>query len=172
MVADIATPDFTKVLSPEQIAGLIPEVQALIPFSQLELPLLMDVWDGYPRERERLYQLLGEHGVNNLVLTGDIHSAWGNRLRDSRGRAVGFEVVTTSVTSPGFSDYFGIAGHILEDAFRNRNPHVEYAQMSHRGYALITLTRDRAHAEWLFVDTVHDREFTVRSEQSLVLPAV
>jgi alkaline phosphatase D len=171
MVAEIATPDFSKMLTTEQIHQLMPEVQALIPLTQLDVPLLMDVWDGYPRERERLYRLLDERGVNNLVLTGDIHSAWGNRLVNEAGRQVGFEVVTSSVTSPGFSDYFGIDGQLMASAFRERNPHIEYAQLSDRGYALLTLTHERASAEWLFVDTVKDRNFTSSREQSLIIPA-
>ena len=37
----------------------------------------MDMWDGYPAERQEMLGLLAEVGPSNpIVLTGDIHSNW------------------------------------------------------------------------------------------------
>ena len=37
----------------------------------------MDMWDGYPAERQAMLGLLPEVGTPNpIVLTGDIHSNW------------------------------------------------------------------------------------------------
>lgn len=70
-------------------------------------------WDGYAPARDRLYRHLLDHNIDNVVvLTGDIHSSWGNDLSlnpydpavydPTTGRgSVGVEFVTPGVTSPG-----------------------------------------------------------------------
>ena len=76
----------------------------------------VDQWSGYRAALERLYHTIRGREVDNVVvMTGDIHSSWGNELTwdpwDSRsynpqtGRGViGVEFVTPAVSSPGAAD--------------------------------------------------------------------
>ena len=66
----------------------------------------IDCWDGYPGARERLLDSVRSAEVRNLVvLTGDVHSHWATDIhRDlfsDRGRPVGSELVTTSISTMG-----------------------------------------------------------------------
>ena len=70
-----------------------------------------DQWDGYAPARERLFEVLRERDIrNNVVLTGDIHSSWGNDLSSNpwaasatadEARVVGVEFIGPAVSSPG-----------------------------------------------------------------------
>jgi alkaline phosphatase D len=123
-----------------------------------------DQWDGYPPARDRLFDRIAP--VDNVVvLTGDIHSAWGNDLaRDPNnpdvpaggydpatgGGALGVEFVTTSITSPGIDDPSGTYTALV----RSQNPHVRHVDLNHHGYLLLDVTRERVVGEYWSVDTV------------------
>src|SRR5262245_58284558 len=69
----------------------------------------MDAWDGAPAARERLFRIIEGTGARNpIVLSGDIHSAWGAHLlrdfSDPDSAIVAAEFVCTSVTS----DFHGL----------------------------------------------------------------
>ena len=130
-----------------------------------------DQWDGYQPARDRIYAMLKGDAVNApvndvVVLTGDIHSSWAadltqdpnnpdvasggyDPLTGEGSRAV--EFVGTSVTSPGIdSDTTGaIAGGL-----RYYNPHFKYIQLTHRGYLMVDVNRDRVVGEWWYIDSV------------------
>lgn len=100
----------------------------------------MDIWDGYPFERQELLDHLDVVGTPNpVVLTGDIHSNWAADLKldfDAPGsKTVGSEFVGTSISSGGDgedSNSYG-AGLIAN------NPHVKFYN-SQRGYVAATVT--------------------------------
>ena len=53
---------------------------------KLGIPSNMDAWDGYPAARERLYGIAREAGAKDLlVITGDTHVFWQNRLIGDAG---------------------------------------------------------------------------------------
>ena len=100
----------------------------------------MDLWDGYPFERQELLNVLDQAATPNpVVLTGDIHSNWAANLQldfdNENSKVVGSEFVGTSITSGGdgrdMSDY----GTALLD----NNPHVKFYN-AQRGYLCATLT--------------------------------
>jgi alkaline phosphatase D len=123
-----------------------------------------DQWDGYPPARERLFDRIAPV-ANVVVLTGDIHSAWGNDLsRDPNNPDVAaggydpatgegslaVEFVTTSITSPGIDDPSGTYAALV----RSQNPHVRHVDLNHHGYLLLDVTRERVVGEYWSVDTV------------------
>ncbi len=123
-----------------------------------------DQWDGYPPARDRLLDTLAAAG-NVVVLTGDIHSAWGNDLtRDPNNPNVAgggydaatgqgslaVEFVMTSVTSPGIDDPDGVFTGLVY----SQNPHVKHVDLNNRGYLLLDVTPARVVGEWWNVDTV------------------
>jgi alkaline phosphatase D len=120
-----------------------------------------DEWDGYAASRERVFDLLEQGGIDNVVmLTGDAHSAWGIDVpRDpfqpgdydpasGRGSRL-VELVTPAVSSPP-------AGAPAETILRT-HPHVKFTNQTRRGYVVLDVTPERTRAEWYFLATVRER---------------
>ncbi|HEX2051202.1 MAG TPA: alkaline phosphatase D family protein [Actinomycetota bacterium] len=122
-----------------------------------------DQWDGYPAERERLFALLRDEGVEDVVfVSGDVHSAWAMDLKsraDERDEhPVGVEFVTPSITSENLDDHMhtdprtvsiGVERQIVEE-----NPHIHWVELDSHGYVVVEVTRERARASWWFVDEI------------------
>jgi alkaline phosphatase D len=124
-----------------------------------------DQWDGYIPARQRLFNAVRTHGVDNLVvLTGDVHSSWANELTENpwnpagydpaTGRGVlGVEFVTPGVTSPGVLDPVQAAQAAA--SLRSASPHMKYVELNKRGYVLLDLDRERIQGEFWHVATVN-----------------
>jgi alkaline phosphatase D len=100
----------------------------------------MDLWDGYPFERQELLNILDQTSTPNpVVLTGDIHSNWAANLQldfdNENSKVVGSEFVGTSITSGGDGSDISDYGAALLD----NNPHVKFYN-AQRGYLSATLT--------------------------------
>lgn len=133
---------------------------------QLDLPVENnDQWDGYAHARERLFDAIEAHSPGRtVVLTGDIHSAWANQL----ARAPfddGFEVARDSLAvefvAPGVTSPFPLPptiGSALARSLPESHPHVAWANLSHRGFFVLELTRERASADWYTLDGVLEDE--------------
>lgn len=123
-----------------------------------------DMWDGYQAARNRLLGYLGSNSINNVVvLTGDIHSSWGNEISMNPFSATGntaraVEFVTPAITSPGIDDRAQATG--LQLQIGATHPHVKYVELFRRGYLLVDIDRDRAQAEWYHVNTITERNRT------------
>jgi alkaline phosphatase D len=125
-----------------------------------EGPLNFDSWDGYPVTRGRFLQNLAANQVNNtVILTGDIHSSWGNEVAANpfapSYRAQAVEFVTPAVTSPGIDDRAQATG--FQQQIQATHPHVKYVELFRRGYLLLDLDRDRVQGEWYHVRTIAER---------------
>ena len=103
--------------------------------------LNMDAWDGYQAARARLLRMLDHlRPPSPVVLTGDIHSAWGAHLFQDFGDpqnsdVLAVEFVCSSITStflsPDPRPTHGIVAAGLPD-----NPHIRYFNGLFRGYCL------------------------------------
>jgi alkaline phosphatase D len=156
-----------------------------------------DQWDGYAPARNRVYEVLkggnGQAPVKDVVvLTGDIHSSWAADITPdpnnpvvaaggydplSGNGSLAVEFVGTSVSSPGIdADTTGAIANSLKPA----NPHFKYINLNRRGYMLVDVNRDRAVAEWWYVDTVDSPShietfataFEVRAGSNRLQPSV
>ena len=129
-------------------------------------PKFMDMWDGYPAERERLFRFFENKNMKNLVvLTGDCHTTWGMDLtrapntageydRKSKKNVVGIEYTTPSITSANYDEYVKRwKVRIGQKRFKKGglNPHVRVMDLMRHGYLLLTLTQESARADWYFV---------------------
>ncbi len=127
-----------------------------------------DQWDGYPASRQRILDQLAEERIDDVViLTGDIHTAWGMDIAPdpngpgydrTNGRgSLAVELVTTSVTSPGPD---GTADELLarEAAIVRDRAHIHYVNLRRHGYLLLDLDHQRAQGEWWYVDTLDRRD--------------
>ncbi|MEU9758623.1 alkaline phosphatase D family protein [Streptomyces sp. NPDC047985] len=116
--------------------------------------LSMDAWDGYPASRARILNGAEAAGIDNLmVLTGDVHVNYGFDLKkdfdDPSSRTLGTEIVATSLTS----GKNGSDKPASWDNLMRANPHLKYFN-GRRGYALVTLGRERARADYRTVSAV------------------
>jgi alkaline phosphatase D len=146
--------------------ALLPQEQFIL--SQPAIPYNLDAWDGYFVARETLLGTCRALDKNLVVLSGDTHNAWANDLRDLGGNAIGVELATSSVSSPGF-----------ETIFPNENPAVlagslteligplVYCDTARRGFMVVTATSGECQAEWIYVDKVDSRSYTASSGRVL-----
>ncbi len=129
-------------------------------------PFSADQWDGYVASRNRFLGYLGANSVNNVVvLSGDIHSSWGNEIAPNPfigsyvSQAV--EFVGPGITSPAIEDPAQAAG--LQAQIGATHPHVKYVDLNRRGYMLVDIDKDRAQCEWYHMRTILER----RAEEDL-----
>jgi alkaline phosphatase D len=114
-----------------------------------------DQWDGYPAERERLLDHVMDGNIENMVvLTGDIHSAWGNDIPldgynpFTGANSRGVEFVTSSVTSPSLD----LGG--LEPLVQVLNGHVKHLNIEERGFAIVDINTQRTQCDWYTLSSI------------------
>ena len=157
------------VLTDEELnlEGTKPEYRPILQMMQTlareALPFNLDAWDGYAVCRDNVFESLAAHGVNPVVLAGDTHNAWAFNLANSQGQAVGIEVGTPGVSSPGLETYLNTEPSLLARAMQAASPELFAVDTAQRGWSELVLTPDAATNQWHFVSTVLDREFTVFS---------
>ncbi|MDO6760358.1 alkaline phosphatase D family protein [Tamlana sp. 2_MG-2023] len=126
------------------------------------IPYNLDAWDGYPVDREIIYNALS--GKKLVTLAGDTHNAWHNVLTSQQGTEVGVELATAGVSSPGFETYLGatspemIAG--FEQAMTTLVDGLSYFDASRRGFMMATFTSTEVKSEWIFLDTILSESYT------------
>ena len=132
---------------------------------ELDLPIYLDPWDGYPRAREDFYRLCRDAGASDLlVLTGDSHSFWANALFDDQGASMGLELGTSGISSPGDFKSFGNAGaQIMDELLATHNAEVVWTNCRHNGYVRLVLGRSAATADFVGVSTVLSRSYTTKT---------
>ncbi len=136
-----------------------------------------DSWDGYRAARSRIFNLVARAEVKHLVvLTGDVHSSWAYDLaRDPFNRAnydpqtgrgaIGTEIVTPAVTSPG-----GPAPERIRALLRAR-PHLKYVAGQQRGYVVLDVTSERLQADWWYVPTITERTTSEKFGKGMISEA-
>lgn len=160
LMASVAVPDLRPYLSEDDRARLIAEWsqgEGFLVASDYALPVTLDGWDGYPAERERLYEAIRKGGGGEvLVLSGDTHAWWANELRRADGSRAGYEFATASVTATAAlgEETVGKRAADLALLVNRDNEDVRYVSGRSHGYADLTLTRDRADIVFRAVKTV------------------
>ena len=135
-------------------------------------------WDGYPTERQMLFEHLRREGIGNLVvLTGDLHSSWAAELTLDPGEVdeapVGVELVTPSITTRSFAPELappvpGIRA-LLRRMIARHNPHMRFFDLEGHGYVVVDVSPERVQADWWHVDTVARRDGGARVAASWIV---
>jgi alkaline phosphatase D len=153
-----------RELTPEQLAQLPERARARMDqyekLSALELSAALDMWDGYPADRERLYQVIRHAGARPIVVSGDSHSFWANELHTDAGERVACEFGTTGITSPGAGEV--VPGLNAGEPIAKANKEVVFNDQVSKGFVLLTLTRGEARADMVAVSTIVAKDFTTR----------
>jgi alkaline phosphatase D len=123
------------------------------------LPTNFDSWDGYPAEKKKLKDFILQNKINDIVfITGDAHSSWAIEAATDVKKTYSpfaIELVTTSISSAnGDEKYPKDTVKAKEQKMLKINPHLKYLNNQDHGYMLLTLTPQKAKAEWWFVNTV------------------
>jgi len=125
------------------------------PLTLLGTPVNTDQWDGYPAERDRLLEHVMSNSIENMVvLTGDIHSAWGNDIPlDGYNfltgeNSMGVEFVASSVTSPSLD----LGG--LQPLVQVLNPHIKHLNIPERGFIIVDITTLRTQCDWYTLSSI------------------
>jgi alkaline phosphatase D len=170
LMGKINIPQMTQ----EQLASLtLPEevrsyVLGTLQLGAFGLPMNLDAWDGYPADRERVFQLLLELANNPVVVAGDTHNGWAFNLQTEAGVPVGVEVGCPGVTSPGLESYFPLPPEQMAALLQASSPELVDVDTKRRGWSKVTLTPDAAVSQWRFLSTVLERDFTVNETEPLV----
>jgi len=165
IMAKVTTPDLTPHMSEEDIADLQAvwdQGRAFVQISTLGLPSNFDAWDGYPAARERYYDMTREAGEDGMiVITGDTHTWWANDLTDKNGDHMGVELGAHSVTSPSpyAKTFLGGRGDQYALLTNQTNKDVHYISGEDHGYIDLTITHDKARAEYIAVDNIESSEY-------------
>ena len=128
-------------------------------------PYNLDAWDGYAAERERVLGTAAALDRDLVVLAGDTHNGWANRLRTADGTDVGVEFATPAVTSPGIASFLGAdtpeAIRRAEGALTALIDDLAYTNLGERGLLLVDFAPDEATGRWVYVDGIADETYAV-----------
>jgi alkaline phosphatase D len=152
---------------PEGRANRLRSMQAM---AGQGLPFNLDAWDGYPACRSRVQGELKRFAANPVVLAGDTHNAWAFNLRDEHQNPVGVEIGTPGITSPGMESFLPVKPNVLAEALRQSSPELAALDTQHRGWAEVELTPKAMRAQWHFVSTILDHEFTTTRSEPQICP--
>lgn len=135
-------------------------VTRLETFAKLDLPYGLDMWDGYPADRERLYGAIKAAQARAIVLAGDSHAFWVNDLFNDAGVRAGVEFGTTGITSPGGGDY--MAAFPIGEVFASANKEVVFNDQKAKGFILLTLTPTEAKVDLMAVSNITEPTYETR----------
>ncbi|WP_086820966.1 alkaline phosphatase [Allokutzneria sp. NRRL B-24872] len=126
----------------------------------------MDAWDGYAANRDRIVDGWTSAGVRNaIVLTGDVHAAWGanvhQRWNDPTSPSVGVELVTSSISSGGD----GSETRADTEAVLKENPHIQFFN-NRRGYVRTRFTAQEVQVDYRAVQKVSTPGESIRTKAS------
>jgi alkaline phosphatase D len=122
-----------------------------------------DQWDGYPAERNRVFNYISQNNIADVCfLSGDIHSSWASDLpgadssyHSSTGAgSVATEFIGSSITSP--ANIPGVSISALELA----DPYFKYVDFSNRGYLLFDVNKNRAQGDYIHMSSITSRTYT------------
>jgi alkaline phosphatase D len=146
-------------------------LESSVAAGKINLPFSMDMWDGYPAARERLYELALTAKANLVVLAGDSHNGWAFE-HDHKGARVGVEFAGTSVTSPGAEETLPwVNPAALAAAMVAANPQLTWCDTKQRGYLALELTPTAASGEYRFLQTIRERSTALAGTHKLSVGA-
>jgi alkaline phosphatase D len=132
---------------------------------------MMDKWDGYTADRDRLYaQIVRSRAPNPVILSGDVHLHYAADVKvdytDPRSPTIAAELTNTSLTSNGDG------ADVSRDweRIRSDNPHIRY-HSARRGYISCTATRDALRADFRVIEKVTERGYPTRTGATVIVEA-
>ncbi len=121
----------------------------------------VDAWDGYLAARRRLFDVLARVRPSNpVVLSGDIHSAWGINLLDDftnpNSEILAAEFVCTAISATFDALDPRPADAVVRASVLADNPQVEFFNGLFRGYCLCDVDQTRWRTTYRAAGTLAD----------------
>ncbi|MGB0930436.1 MAG: alkaline phosphatase D family protein [Chitinophagales bacterium] len=136
--------------------------------------LVLDVWDGYPAERDGIIQFLEDENIDNtVILTGDFHTSLAVDVSkkpvgegatynpDTGEGSLAIEFATPSITSPNFDEFFGeVVAGALESCLNtslcvpNPNPHLKFLDVDRHGYFILDVQPEEVQADYYLMESI------------------
>ena len=114
-----------------------------------------DQWDGFPRERQRLTDVLRSARGRPVVLSGDLHAGWSRELRDG-DRAVAHELTAPSISGTSYATAVrqrtGMPGWLLHRLLDRFNPGIDHLDLRRHGFLVVDVTPDTLTATFVHHD--------------------
>lgn len=173
------------ITTPVDTSQLSVTAKTLLPFllPTLQNRFTTDLWSNYPAEQLRLMEFIRSKNVSNLlVTTGDFHCAFAYNVIESPqaytgNNALAVEFLTPSISATNFDENIldpplpaalsGLKALLkqtgpellaaLTSTLRKNNPHLQYFDLTHHGYVILDLTKQRAQGDWFFMDSLYTR---------------
>jgi alkaline phosphatase D len=145
----------------------------------------LDYWEGYPVERDEVINHISQNKLNNVViLSASMHCAFAFDVTkratkySRKGEAptydpatgkgsVAVEFAAPSITSENFDEKIGTFYATAFQSYLNKklpqplgynpNPHIKFVDLQRHGYYILKVTKERAEAEFYFVDSILNR---------------
>tara|TARA_B110000003_G_C16555426_1_gene498231 strand:+ start:1 stop:1032 length:1032 start_codon:yes stop_codon:yes gene_type:complete len=160
LMTKLKFPDLTKMLAEEDIPSFL---KPYLKFLGLGIPSNLDAWDGYPADRNKLYDVMKKAGKGFISLAGDTHNAWVSELTDTLGNKIGIELGTPSVSSPGITDAIKIDKTEFATEIVKMNAELNWMDPEHRGYLTLDFNEDHMEATFNFVKELQRVDSTIAS---------
>ena len=123
-----------------------------------KIPYNTDQWDGYPKEREKFFEII-KNSQSNLILAGDSHNSWISNLRDNNDRFVGVEIGAPSISSPNFVDTFGEMTTEIDKSFVESNEDLVWTNGINKGYVELEVSFNFVDVHFHYVSTVKSQKY-------------
>ena len=146
-------------------------LEGLRQIGEAGLPMNLDAWDGYPVCRERIHAVFKQFASNPVVLAGDTHNGWAFNMRDAKGDAVGVEIGTPGITSPGMEAYLPAPPEMMQQALKASSEELYDLDTSRRGWTHIEFTPETTTSTWRFVSTILESTYSISESTPIVCKA-
>jgi alkaline phosphatase D len=163
LMTKLKFPDLTTMIKEEDIPEFL---KPYLKFLGLGIPSNLDAWDGYPADRNKLYDVMKKSNKNFISLAGDTHNAWVSELTDSLGSKIGVELGTPSVSSPGITDAIKIDKTKFATEITKNNSELNWMDPEHRGYLTLDFNEDELEARFNFIAELKKLDSTIFSTKT------
>ena len=163
LMTKLKFPDLTTMIKKEDIPEFL---KPYLKFLGLGIPSNLDAWDGYPADRNKLYDVMKKANKNFISLAGDTHNAWVSELTDSLGSKIGVELGTPSVSSPGITDAIKIDKTKFATEITKNNSELNWMDPEHRGYLTLDFNEDELEARFNFIAELKKLDSTIFSTKT------
>jgi len=160
LMTKLKFPDLSKMLEEEDIPEFL---KPYLKFLGLGIPSNLDAWDGYPADRNKLYDVMKKAKTSFISLAGDTHNAWVSELTDVQGDKIGIELGAPSVSSPGITDAIKINKTKFSTEIVKMNPELNWMDPEHRGYLVLDFNEDQMEARFNFISELQKVDSTIAS---------
>ena len=133
-------------------------------------PFNRDQWDGYLANRDRIYQHLADHSINNtIMLAGDSHASWVSDLawinrrdynKDTGAGSFGVEFAGTAVSSHSVlgRNFPNFLSKLLSKWLVSANPELQWQDLYYRGYFQLSVGYEELNARYYGIPDPYERK--------------